>query len=88
MSVNYVAIDDQKRLVTQKGQGSGDAAGGFQASGTFGRIGNAHAVVRTVFQGIFDLLAKPGMVDDDFSKSGLLQAAQVPADKRRACHFE
>ena len=46
------------------------------------------AVVRTIFQGIFDLLAKPGMVDNDFSESGLLQAAQVPTDKRRACYFE
>ena len=84
----YVAIDDQKRLVTQKRQGGGNAAGGFQASGALWRIGNTHAVVRTIFQSIFDLLAKPGMVDDDFSESGLLQAAQVPADKRRACYFE
>ena len=74
-----VAVDDEEGITAEQWQGGGDTSGGFQPLAAFGRVGNVHAVDRTVAKGVFDLLSEPGMVDDDFSESGLLQAAQAPA---------
>ena len=75
-----VAVDHQEGRVAQQRQRLDDAAGGFQRR-LFGRIAYAHAVVRSVAQGLFDFVAQPGVVDDDVPDAGCGQAPQVPDDQ-------
>jgi|GEM_PF-4287262 len=65
----------------------GDAARGFERHG-FRGIGEPHAEARTVAEGCFDLLAEPGMIDDDLDDARLRQALDLPDDERLAAGVE
>ncbi len=81
-----VAIDYEKRLVAEQGQGVGDAAGGFQRARRFRRIADSQTPLRAVAERCLDLLAEVGVVDDDLGEPGCRQSFQMPGDERLAAH--
>ena len=79
-----VTIDYQKRLVSEQRQGRGNAAGGFQRAGWFGRILNVQAPLRTIAQRLLNQRTEMGVVDDNFPEPRRRQSFQVPDYERLA----
>ncbi|MNR15264.1 hypothetical protein D3C85_1317860 [compost metagenome] len=75
-----IAIDQYKRLLAQQRQGLEDSAPGLQRL-AFGRIADLQTIATTITKIIFDLLPKPGVVDDHLLETRRLQRTQVVLDQ-------
>mgnify|MGYP006871029059 CR=1 FL=1 len=47
-----------------------------------------HAVTTAIAKRLFDLQAKPGVIDNEISKAGCFQFEDLVLDQRKATHFQ
>jgi hypothetical protein len=77
-------LTTRKGCGPEQGQRSGDAAGGFERSGRFRRVGDLQAESVAIAERRFDLLAEMSMVDHHLAPAGGSQTFEVPGDQRLA----